>query len=172
MASIIRNRQIVADSWLRLDAKPWLQVGETGLVPDFPRSADLLVPLGLWRLRREDLMARAGRLGLVVEGWDEPEAFADALPHVQLVAVNIAQFADGRAYSLARLLRERHRYGGELRAIGDVLRDQLLYLSRCGFDAFALRDTTRARDALVAFSELSGQRPPYPRQWTSPAAGR
>lgn len=163
MASIIRNRRIAEDSWLRLEAKPWLQVGETGLVPDFPLSADLLVPLGLWRLRREDLVARAGRLGLVVESWDEPEAFADALPHVQLVAVNIAQFADGRAYSLARLLRERYRYRGELRAIGDVLRDQLLYLSRCGFDAFALRDPGAIREALSAFSELSARQMPYPR---------
>ena len=162
MASIIRHRRIAEDSWLRLEAKPWLQVGETGLVPDFPLSADLLVPLGLWRLRREDLVARAGRLGLLVESWDEPETFAEALPHLELVAVSIAQFSDGRAYSLARLLRTRYRYGGELRAIGDVLRDQLLYLSRCGFDAFALRDPDRSSEVLASFFELGAAlRRPY-----------
>lgn len=163
MGILIRNRRIVADDWLPLDATPWLQVGESGLVPDFPEGGRLLAPLALWQLRREDLIARPGDLGLAVEAWDEPESFADALPHVRLVAVNIAQFSDGRAYSLARLLRERYRYGGELRAIGDVLRDQLLYLSRCGFDAFVPRDPRAIREALSAFSELSARQVPYPR---------
>jgi len=162
MASVIRNRQLVADNWLQLDAKRWLQVGEDGLVPDFPVGADLLVPLELWRLRREDLSARAGGLGLIVEAWADPESFADALPQLQLVAIRVAQFADGRAYSLARLLRERHGYAGELRAVGDVLRDQLLYLQRCGFNAFALKYPDKAGEALAAFSELAAAlRRPY-----------
>lgn len=172
MGNLIRNRQIVADDWLPLEAKPWLQVGESGLVPDFPADGALLVPLALWRLRGDDLLARPGSLGLAVEAWDEPESFADALPHLRLVAVRIAQYADGRAYSLARLLRERYGYRGELRATGDVLRDQLLYLSRCGFDAFVLRETARAQEALGAFTELSGHRPPYPRPWMAAPVSR
>jgi uncharacterized protein (DUF934 family) len=163
MATLIRHQRIARDDWLRLEAKPWLQVGESGLVPDFPADGALLVPIELWRLRRNDLIVRAGRLGLAVEAWDEPESFADALPHLQLVAIRIAQFTDGRAYSLARLLRERHGYRGELRATGEVLRDQLAYLARCGFDAFALRNMGRADEALGAFAELSAHRAPYPR---------
>lgn len=155
MASVIRNRQVVADNWLQLDAKRWLLVGEDGLVPDFPMDADLLVPLELWRLRGEDLTARRGRLGLIVEGWDEPKSFADALPHLRLVAIHIPLFTDGRAYSLARLLRERHGYTGELRAIGDVLRDQLYYLSRCGFDAFALKDPSGSAEAVASLGDFS-----------------
>ena len=162
MASVIRHRTIVEDSWQPLEADPWLRVGESGLVPDFPVAGDLLVPLRLWQLRRDDLIARDGRLGLLIEGWDEPENFADALPRLQLVAIHVPQFADGRAYSLARILRQRHGYAGELRAFGDVLRDQLLYLSRCGFDSFALRDPGRAEESLAAFCELAAAlRRPY-----------
>jgi len=142
-------------------------VGESGLVPDFPPDGDLLVPLKLWQLRGDELLARRGRFGLLLDAWDEPEVFADALPHLALVAIRIANFTDGRAYSLARLLRSRHGYAGELRAIGDVLRDQLLYLARCGFDAFALRDASRADEALTAFGELDANRAPY--AWASAA---
>lgn len=163
MASLIRNGTILEDSWRRLEAQTWLQVREDGFVPDFPAHTDLIVPLNLWRLRREDLITREGRLGLVVDAWDEPQAFADALSHVELIAVRIAHFTDGRAYSLARLLRERFRYQRELRAIGDVLRDQLLYLWRCGFDAFVLKGSNQSRDALSAFAELSAHRPPHSR---------
>lgn len=161
MAKIIRNRTIVEDSWLRLDAERWLQVGETGLVPDFPAHGELLVPLALWRLRRDELLARGGRLGLQIDAWEEPDDFADLLPHVQMIAIHIPQFIDGRAYSLARLLRERYRYSGELRATGDVQRDQLLQLSRCGFDSFVLKDPSKTEESLAAFQELSAVRRPY-----------
>jgi uncharacterized protein (DUF934 family) len=75
--------------------------------------------------------------------------------HFALVAVNFPQFTDGRGYSSARLLRERYGWRGELRAIGDVFRDQLFYLARCGFDAFALRQGEDAQAALAAFDDFS-----------------
>lgn len=155
MATIIRNAKLVEDSWQRLEAGRHLSVGEDGFVPDFPAEGDLLVPLALWRRRREELLERGGRLGVLVEGWDEPDAIADALPHVALIAIRIPVFTDGRAYSLARLLRERHGYRGELRAVGDVLRDQLFYLSRCGFDAFALKDPANSAAALASLCDFS-----------------
>jgi len=71
------------------------------------------------------------------------------------VAVHFPQFADGRGYSLGRLLRERYGWRGELRAIGDVLRDQLFYLTRCGFDAFDLREDQDLQAALSAFDDFS-----------------
>lgn len=155
MASFIKNRTIVEDNWQRLDAAQWLQVGESGLVADFPTHGDLLAPLRLWRLRGDELHARGGGLGLRIEAWAEPEEFSDLLPKVQLVAIEILQFTDGRAYSLARLLRERYRYEGKLRAEGDVLRDQLYYLWRCGFDAFALKDPGRSGEALASLGDFS-----------------
>jgi uncharacterized protein (DUF934 family) len=67
------------------------------------------------------------------------EEIADDLEHFQVIALNFPAFTDGRHYSSARLLRDRYGYKGEMRAIGDVLRDQLFYMRRCGFDAFAVR---------------------------------
>jgi uncharacterized protein (DUF934 family) len=69
--------------------------------------------------------------------------------------VNFPKFTDGRGYSTGRLLRERYGYRGELRAIGDIFRDQLLYLSRCGFDAFVLRPGEDPQAALAAFGDFS-----------------
>jgi uncharacterized protein (DUF934 family) len=76
-----------------------------------------------------------------------------ALP---LVAVDFPHFADGRGYSTARLLRERYGYVNELRAIGDVLRDQLFALAEVGFDAFLLREGTDGSVALAGFDDFGG----------------
>jgi uncharacterized protein (DUF934 family) len=76
------------------------------------------------------------------------------LDRLDVVAVNFPKFSDGRGFSTARLLRERHGYRGELRAIGDIGRDQLAFLERSGFDAFALRDGVNAQVALAAFVEV------------------
>jgi uncharacterized protein (DUF934 family) len=72
-----------------------------------------------------------------------------------VVALEFGQFKDGRAFSLARLLRERYGYQGQIRAVGDVLRDQIFFMRRCGIDAFELRADRSAEDALDAFGEIS-----------------
>lgn len=94
-------------------------------------------------------------LALVLEADVDPASIADELRRATLVAIHIKVFTDGRAYSLARLLRERYAYLGELRAIGDVLRDQVLYLARCGFDSFALREDQDPAGAIAALAEFS-----------------
>lgn len=86
---------------------------------------------------------------------DDPATIADELPHLSLVAVDFPSFTDGRGYSIARLLRDRHHYEGELRAVGDILRDQLFLLSRVGFNTFALRDDQDVGAALSAFADFS-----------------
>jgi uncharacterized protein (DUF934 family) len=92
---------------------------------------------------------------LRLEPHEDPAAIADRLGAAARVEVNFPKFADGRGYSIARLLRERHGYKGELRAVGDVQRDQLFYLSRVGFDAFLLRDGEDAEGALAALGDFS-----------------
>jgi len=72
-----------------------------------------------------------------------------------VIAIDFPQFTDGRGYSHARLLRERYHYAGELRAIGDVARDQLYYLAQCGFDAFQIPDGRDASAALSAFADFT-----------------
>jgi uncharacterized protein (DUF934 family) len=77
------------------------------------------------------------------------------LAHLSLVALDFPTFKDGRAYSTARLLRERYQYKGELRAVGNVLRDQFLFMVRCGFDAFEVATEQEAdawKKAMDAFS--------------------
>jgi uncharacterized protein (DUF934 family) len=92
---------------------------------------------------------------LRLEPADDPAAFAHRLGAVSRVEVNFPNFTDGRGYSIARLLRARYGYGGELRAVGDVQRDQLFNLARCGFNAFLLRKDEDADEALAAFDDFS-----------------
>ena len=92
---------------------------------------------------------------LRLEPGDDPAAAAARLRGAARVEVNFPSFTDGRGYSIARLLRERYGYEGELRAVGDVQRDQLYYLSRCGFDAFLLREGEDAEEAIAALQDFS-----------------
>lgn len=159
MATLVKDERIASNSWQSLEggAQHWLTVGEDGFVPDFPEHADLIAPLALLKVRGKELFDRTGRTGAVLEPHEDPVALAALLNRLSLVAVRFPKFGDGRGYSIARLLRERYGYRGELRAVGDVLRDQLLFMKRSGFDSFDLRDDQDPDEALAAFGELSEQ---------------
>jgi uncharacterized protein (DUF934 family) len=148
MAVIIRRHLVVADNWQLLKPN-----AEGGIA--LPVADDVIVPLAFWREHRDALVTRAGLLGVWLDSHDDPAVIAADLRHFDLIAVNFPQFTDGRGYSTARLLRERYGWRGELRAIGDVLRDQIFYLASCGFDAFALRAGEDAEAALAAFGDFS-----------------
>ncbi len=92
---------------------------------------------------------------LVLEPTDDPALLAGAVGLARVIAVNFPKFGDGRGYSIARLLRERYGYKGELRAVGEVARDHLQAMSRCGFDAFQLREGEDVQEALAAFDDFS-----------------
>lgn len=149
MAMLIKNAKIAVDSWQRLE-----RAGD-GSLAAVPAAGDIIVPLVLWQAMAGELLARGGRLGLWLDNADDPALIADSLDAFSLIAVHFPQFTDGRGYSTARLLRERYGWKGELRAIGDIQRDQLFYLSRCGFDAFALNDGLNAKAALSAFKDFT-----------------
>ena len=149
MATIIKDRQLAADNWQLL--KPTADGG----LPPLPQTGDVIVPLALWLEQREALSSRAGRLGVWLDSHEEPASIAGDLDRFALVAVNFPTFTDGRGYSIARLLRERHGYKGELRAIGEVVRDHLFFMASCGFDAFLLRDDQDPEAALTAFGDFS-----------------
>jgi len=146
MAQIIWQRALIEDSW---------QLFEQGSTAPLPAGGDVIVPLDAWLLARETFVARSGRVGVWLNPDADPAALAPDLSRVSLIAIRFPHFSDGRGYTLARLLRERYGYRGELRAIGDVTRDQLFYLSRCGFDAFALRADQNSVDALAALDDFS-----------------
>ncbi|GAB4063084.1 DUF934 domain-containing protein [Uliginosibacterium sediminicola] len=123
-------------------------------------AGQIVLPLPVFLARREDLAARiaAGEIGVWLESHELVEDLAAAqadLSALPLIVIHIERFADGRAYSSAALLRSRFGFKGELRAIGDVLRDQLFFLKRCGFDAFEIRADRSAADALASLKDFS-----------------
>ena len=90
-----------------------------------------------------------------LEPQDDPAAVAERLAGAARVEVNFLKFGDGRGFSIARLLRERYGYKGELRAVGAVTQDHLQAMERCGFDAFLLREGEDPNEALAAFDRFS-----------------
>jgi uncharacterized protein (DUF934 family) len=100
----------------------------------------VICPTAFWLAHREALIARAHPVGVWLNADEEPDAVADDLAERPLVAIRFPTFNDGRALSLAVLLRTRYGYQGELRAIGAVHEDLMHYMRRCGFDTFLLRD--------------------------------
>jgi uncharacterized protein (DUF934 family) len=104
-----------------------------------PGRGAIIVGVDQWRAYRGSLAGRA-RLGIRLRSDEPPELIVRDLEHFTMIALEFPAFRDGRAYSYARLLRERYGFAGELRAVGDVLRDQLHLMLRAGFNAFELRD--------------------------------
>jgi uncharacterized protein (DUF934 family) len=149
--ALIKDRRLAPDRWQLLDS---VEVGEDGALPPLPEG-DVIVPLAAWLRARARLLERRSGVGVWLAGDDDPADIAQDFVHLAVIAVRFPKFVDGRGYSVGRLLRERHGWRGELRAIGDVQRDQLLYLARCGFDAFALRDGEDVDTALAAFDDFS-----------------
>lgn len=114
-----------------------------------------LLTLGQWKERRAELLARGEPIGIRLEPADDPAELAPDVDRIRLIAIHFPRFADGRGYSCAALLRTRYGYGGELRAVGDVGRDQIFYLKRCGFDAFALPPHRDPHAAVASLSDFS-----------------
>ena len=149
MADIIKGETIVVDDWVVVR----LAEGETAANVVLPEGK-AIVPLSVWQQRRTELSKRSA-LGVWLADTEGAELIAEDLKHFQLVAVDFPKFVNGRGYSTAALLRTRYGYRGELRAIGDVLRDQMFYLARVGFDAFAVRSDRSIEKALSAFNDYS-----------------
>jgi uncharacterized protein (DUF934 family) len=141
MAEVLRltERQVLEDDWRFFvndidapspDTTPMGAVTEAPVLPD----GRLIIPLSRWLAEREQLLARGG-IGVWLAGGDDPVELADDLAHLPLIAVQFSRAGDGRGYSIAVQLRTRLGFRGELRAFGEVLRDQFEALIRCGFDA-------------------------------------
>jgi uncharacterized protein (DUF934 family) len=150
---IIKGREVVADDWQVLR----LAEGETAESVDVP-AGKVILPLAVWQAQREALLGRAGAQGQIGI-WFAPDELAttvkDELGQFALIAIDFPKFSDGRGYSIAFNLRKRLGYTGELRAIGDVLRDQLFQMQRVGFDAYATRQDRSIQDALKGLTVFS-----------------
>ncbi len=146
MPQLIKHGELVADEYTLLR--------EVTMPDALPDAAPVIVPVSFWRGHRALLVAR-GDAGVWLAPDDDPAQIATDLRLLPVVAVDFPAFTDGRGYSIARLLRERFGFRGELRAIGDIQRDQLFYLREVGFDAFAVRDNQEVLDALFGFHDFT-----------------
>jgi len=142
--ALIKNGAQVSDQWIYAD-------------DDTPVQADIptIVSLKRFMAERETLVRSSSELGVHVSPGEDVTALEGDLDRLRVIALDFPKFTDGRAYSAARILRQRFRFEGEIRAIGEVLRDQYLFLSRAGFDAYEVRDGADARDWLDAVREFS-----------------
>ena len=145
---IIRDRKVVADDW---NVLPATADGASISLPD----GKLIVPLNVWLAQADAITERNQPVGVWLDSNQDPADIADAIDAFAVIAVNFPKFTDGRGYSIATLLRSRYGFKGELRAIGDVLRDQVFYLQRVGFNAFAVRADKDIHDALYALKDFS-----------------
>jgi len=142
--ALVVDRKIVPD--------PFTRVAEGEPIPD--RGA-VLVPLAIWQANEPSLLRRDAPVGVVLASDEHPEAIAHAVDSLQLIALDFPTFRDGRAYSYARLLRERYGFAGELRAVGEVLLEQLHYMERVGFNAFEIDSADPLADLATADRDFS-----------------
>ena len=151
MAQLIRNGTVAVDTWKILE----IAAGDTPESVTLP-AGDILFPLAVWRARRNEIISCHKRIGLLLQPDERVEDVAADLEYFVVIAVAFPKFVDGRGYSTASLLRQRYQYQGELRAVGDVLHDQLFFMQRVGFDSYALKDDKNALYAIEAgFSPFS-----------------
>ena len=135
----------------------WLQLPKDATLDHVVQSSSklVLVPCKLWLAEKASLLATGKTFGVWFDS-DEPVGHINAdLALLPLLALNCPTFMDGRSYSKACVLRQQMKYEGEIRAIGDVLRDQLFYLKRCGFSSFDLKDSVKLEDAQRALKDFT-----------------
>jgi uncharacterized protein (DUF934 family) len=143
---IILDREIVEDSYQEL--------ADTEPVPSSsPTPSQVIVSFARFVKEAEPLLAQAGAVGIRLPS-DKLPSDVPSLDRLSLIAIEFPRFSDGRGYSIAKLLRERFGFRGQLRAVGWVLRDNLLYMERVGFNAFELAPGKPLESGLEAFREL------------------
>ena len=180
MSNLIKDNAIAADEWTRV-TPPSLgeetvrkQAGKVvlfKLTGEETFSAEqiaatqipagkVLIPFAVWRAHKDTLANRVsqGEVGLLIA---THEAIEDVIAEVKdinafvLVAIYVERFADGRIFTIGNLLRTRYGFKNELRAVGDVLRDQLFFLKRSGFNSYLIRADRSATEALASLKDFS-----------------
>jgi len=147
MSKVIIDNFIVDDDWALVTA------ADTDPGHSLSSAKKIIVPLKIWQAKSIPLNGKT--VGVSLDSADDPGALEADIKTLPLIAVNFATFKDGRGYSTAYLLRTRYGYKGELRAIGDIQRDQLFYLHRVGFNAFAVREDKDIEAALKSLNDFS-----------------
>jgi uncharacterized protein (DUF934 family) len=137
---IIKDKRIIDDTWNYVTDDAELKAG------------NISVSLARWKQDKQQLLSHDGKLGVRIEPADAVDDIAPDLKNIQLIELNFPDFADGRLFSHAWLLRDRYDYPGEIRATGHYMTDQVFYLSRVGVNAFS---PEKAEDLPVVLSHLN-----------------
>jgi uncharacterized protein (DUF934 family) len=143
---VIKDRAVVNDDWQL--------IRELDCSKPIPEGKVILSFID-WQASRDELLKRDTEHAIWIDGDTEIEDLLEDLEHFSIIALDFPAFKDGRSYSHACLLRQRYGYKGDLRAIGDVLRDQLFYMQRCGMNSFEVREDKDIEDALKSLNEFS-----------------
>ncbi len=145
------------DSLGHLMENPWALLAKDATLEQVQHSTAKLVlmPARLWNDEKAALLGTGKTFGVWLDSNETAELLKADLATLPLIALNFPTFMDGRAYSTAGVLRQQLGYAGEIRAIGDVLRDQLFYMRRCGFNTFDLRDSVKLEDAQKALHDFT-----------------
>lgn len=181
MSQLIIENAIVQDEWTRVippilgDEPVRKQAGKIVIfkvygedtfterqiaATEIPETGKVLVPFSIWQAYKDKLSARMdnGEVGIVFATHEPIEALIAEFPDINklpIIAILVGHFPDGRNFTLSRLLRERHGYNNELRAIGDILRDQLYFLKRCGFNSYEIRSDRNAQEAIDSLTDFT-----------------
>jgi len=144
---LLINREVVADNWSLLN--------EESFAPEATLSSgDIIVPYALYLEHKARLAEHDGQIALQVNGDDDLTELLENLDQFPMIAIDFPIFRDGRGFSIARIL-VRAGYKGEIRATGDIGRDRLAYMERCGFTAIPVADDQFKPEMLDAFGEIS-----------------
>lgn len=181
MSQLIKNNTIVTDEWTRVippvygDEPVRKQAGKIVMFKlhgedtftqkqiegtEIPATGKVLLPLPVWLAKKESLTSRmaAGEIGIVLQTHEPIEDLSDAfneLNSLPVIAVYVEKFADGRNFTLGNLLRTRYGFKNELRAVGDIMRDQLYFLKRSGFDSYEVKVGRNAEEAIASLNDFT-----------------
>jgi uncharacterized protein (DUF934 family) len=142
-----------------LQPNNWRFVGDDAALP---ADGPVTVSLKRWQAEGETLRGRNSAVGVRLKNDEQALALAEDVHRLSLIEVEFPKFTDGRAFSQARILRDKLGYRGELRGIGTILRDQYLYMTRCGIDSVELPEDKPIDGYLAALKEFSA--------WYQPAS--
>ncbi len=181
MSQLIKNNSIVTDEWVRVippkfgDEPVRKQAGKVVMFKLYgeetftqkqidataiPESGKVLIPLTVWLAKKSELITRmeAGEIGIILQTHEPIESLVNAfddLNQIPVIAIYVEIFADGRNFTLGNLLRTRYGFKNELRAIGDVMRDQLYFLKRSGFDSYEIKEGRNAEEAIASLNDFT-----------------
>jgi len=181
MSQLIKGNQIAQDEWTRVippvygDEPVRKQAGKVVMFKlhgedtftqrqldgtEIPASGKVLLPLPVWLKHQDALQDRlaAGEIGIVYQTHEPIENLVEAFDDINVlpvIAVYVEKFADGRNFTLGNLLRTRYGFKNELRAVGDIMRDQIYFLKRSGFDSYEIKAGRNAEEAIASLDDFT-----------------